>query len=84
MSSDIIHYLAEVLINRQPVAIPPHQLLQVLIDRQQLAIPLHWLLQVRIDRQRVVIPLRPLVIHLPHTILTSQKELPAFSQITSA
>ena len=84
MSTDIIHYLAVVLIDRQPVAIPLHRLLQVLIDRQQLAIPLRWLLQVRIDRQPVVIPLRPLVIHLPHTNPNSQKEPPASSQITSA
>ena len=83
MKTDIIHYLAVVLIDRQPVAIPLHRLLQVLIDRQQLAIPLRWLLQVRIDRQPVVIPLRLQVIHLPHTALTSQKEPPAFNQITS-
>ena len=84
MRTDIIHYLAVVLIDRQPVAIPLHRLLQVRIDRQPVAIPLHCLLQVRIDRQPVVIPLPPLVIHLLHTALTSQKEPPAFSQITSA
>ena len=84
MRTDIIHYLAIVLIDLQPVAIPLHRLLQVRIDRQPVAIPLHCLLQVRIDRQPVVIPLPPIVIHLLYTALTSQKEPPAFSQITSA